>query len=88
MPKRRRTRLTRKNSSTEQTLDISFKPKNSGVNVVAKYQNKAVIKTRFNKVLELEDMGQINDAFFLGYTFRQFKVDCPELSESCTGWTR
>lgn len=85
---RKRKRLTRKNNSLLQTLDISFEPDADGTDVVATYQNKKVIKTRFNKVLELEDMEQISNAFFLGYTMRQFKKDCPELAESCEGWSR
>lgn len=87
-PKRRRKRLTRKNNSLLQTLDISFEPRDGGTDVVATYQNKKVIKTRFDKVLELEDMEQISDAFFLGYTMKQFKADCPELAESCEGWVK
>lgn len=92
-PKKRK-RLTRKNNSLLQTLDISFEPRDGGTDVVAKYGKmvkggkRFAISTRFNKVLEMEDMEQISDALFNGYTFRQFKKDCPELAESCEGWSR
>lgn len=93
MTKRRRKRLTRKNKSVERPLSISFQPTPEGVDVVATYQLatgevKESISTKFTRQLEFEDQEQIKDAFFLGYTYRQFKKDCPELAESCTGWKR
>lgn len=92
-PKKRK-RLTRKNNSVEQQLDISFEPRDGGTDVVAKYGKMVIggkrvaISTKFTKKLEFEEKRQIVDAFFMGYTMRQFKKDCPELAESCEGWVR
>lgn len=90
---RRRKRLTRKNNSLERPLSISFTATSEGVDIVATYQLatgevKESINTKFTRQLALEEQERISDAFFLGYSFAQFKVDCPELSESCTGWRR
>lgn len=92
-PKRRRMRLTRKNNSVERPLNTSFTPTAEGCDVVATYQLatgevKESISTKFTEQLGFEDEQQICDAFFHGYTFRQFKKDCPELADSCEGWTR
>jgi hypothetical protein len=86
---RKRKRLTRKNNAKVQTLDCSFVDRDGGTDVEATYgTDKIVITTRFNKILEYEDQMQVNSAFVHGYTFRQFKKDCPELAESCEGWVR
>lgn len=92
-PKKRK-RLTRKNNSVEKQLDISFEERDGGTDIIAKYGKmvkggkRPAIGARFNKVLDQEDMEQISQAFFLGYTMKQFKKDCPELAESCKGWKR
>ena len=91
MTKRRRKRLARKNNSLERPLSTNFSLTPEGVDVVATYQLatgeiKESISTKFTRQLEFEDEEQISDAFFLGYTFRQFKKDCPELADVCTGW--
>lgn len=96
MPEIIRKRLSRKNGSDLKTLDILFQPTTEGYDVVATYGTKKhngeeieeqVISTKFTRQLELEDTEKISDAFFLGYTFTQFKVDCAELGDVCTGWT-
>jgi len=93
MTKRKRTRLTRKNNSLERPLSTSFTPTHDGFDVVATYQLangevKESISTKFTRQLDLEDQEQITSAFFNGYTFRQFKKDCPELADVCDGWKR
>jgi hypothetical protein len=96
MTERIRKRLSRKNGSDLKTLDISFTPTAEGTDVVATYGTTKsngdkieaqVISTKFTEELGMEEQEKVSGAFFLGYTYAQFQIDCPELSAICTGWT-
>jgi cytochrome oxidase Cu insertion factor (SCO1/SenC/PrrC family) len=84
--KRKIKRLTRKARMPLQTLTISFNPDDTGVDVVANYQHGKSVTTRFEGELSLEEMEEITDVLFNGYTYTEFQAYRLEPSKKCSGW--